>query len=395
MEMRKKVAMTGNIAVANAMRQINPDVCAAYPITPSTEIMQQFATFKSNGKVDTELVTVESEHSAMSACIGASAAGGRVMTATSANGLALMWEMLYIASGNRTPIVMTVVNRALSAPINIHGDHSDSMGARDSGWIQIYCENAQETYDSLIQAVRIGMDKNVRLPVMVCMDGFIISHSIENIELFEDQEVKDFIGDHLALYPILDTKNPLTYGPLDLQDYYSEHKRQQDEAMLHARDVILKIAKDFEKFSGRSYGYFETHHMEDAEIGVVSLGSSSGTVRTVVEDLRKKGIKAGMVKLRVFRPFPAKELAQVLSPLKALAVMDRCDSFGAMGGPVFSEVRSCLYDQPQRPKIVNYIYGLGGRDLGLDKVEKVYDDLSKIVKTGRVDELVSFLTVRE
>ena len=395
MEMRKKVAMTGNIAVANAMRQINPDVCAAYPITPSTEIMQQFATFKSNGKVDTELVTVESEHSAMSACIGASAAGGRVMTATSANGLALMWEMLYIASGNRTPIVMTVVNRALSAPINIHGDHSDSMGARDSGWIQIYCENAQETYDSLIQAVRIGMDKNVRLPVMVCMDGFIISHSIENIELFEDQEVKDFIGDHLALYPILDTKNPLTYGPLDLQDYYSEHKRQQDEAMLHARDVILKIAKDFEKFSGRSYGYFETHHMEDAEIGVVSLGSSSGTVRTVVEDLRKKGIKAGMVKLRVFRPFPAKELAQVLSPLKALAVMDRCDSFGAMGGPVFSEVRSCLYDQPQKPMVVSYIYGLGGRDLGLDRVEKVYDDLSKIVKTGRVDELVSFLTVRE
>jgi pyruvate ferredoxin oxidoreductase alpha subunit len=395
MEMRKKVAMTGNIAVANAMRQINPDVCAAYPITPSTEIMQQFATFKSNGKVDTELVTVESEHSAMSACIGASAAGGRVMTATSANGLALMWEMLYIASGNRTPIVMTVVNRALSAPINIHGDHSDSMGARDSGWIQIYCENAQETYDSLIQAMRIGMDKNVRLPVMVCMDGFIISHSIENIELFEDQEVKHFIGEHLALYPILDTKNPLTYGPLDLQDYYSEHKRQQDEAMLHARDVILKIAKDFEKFSGRGYGYFETHHMEDAEIGVVSLGSSSGTVRTVVEDLRKKGIKAGMVKLRVFRPFPAKELAEVLSPLKALAVMDRSDSFGAMGGPVFSEVRSCLYDQPQRPKIVNYIYGLGGRDLGLDRVEKVYDDLSKIVKTGRVDELVSFLTVRE
>jgi len=393
--MRKKVAMTGNIAVANAMRQINPDVCAAYPITPSTEIMQQFATFKSNGKVDTELVTVESEHSAMSACIGAAVAGGRVMTATSANGLALMWEMLYIASGNRSPIVMTVVNRALSAPINIHGDHSDSMGARDSGWIQIYCENGQETYDSLIQAIRIGQEREVRLPVMVCMDGFIISHSIENIELLEDQEVQGFIGETITHYPILDTRHPVTYGPLDLQDYYSEHKRQQDEAMLHARDAILKIAGEFERLSGRSYGYFECYAMDDAEIAVLSLGSSAGTVRTIVEELRKKGIKAGSVKLRVFRPFPAKELAEVLSPVKALAVLDRCDSFGAVGGPVFSEVCSCLYDLPRRPSVVSYIYGLGGRDLGLDRVEKVFDDLSRIVKTGRVDEPVTFLTVRE
>ncbi|MGA1797025.1 MAG: pyruvate ferredoxin oxidoreductase [bacterium] len=393
--MRKKVAMTGNIAVANAMRQINPDVCAAYPITPSTEIMQQFATFKSNGKVDTDLVTVESEHSAMSACIGAAVAGGRVMTATSANGLALMWEMLYIASGNRAPIVMTVVNRALSAPINIHGDHSDSMGARDSGWIQIYCENGQETYDGLIQAMRIGQEKDVRLPVMVCMDGFIISHSIENIEMLEDQEVQDFIGETITHYPILDTTNPVTYGPLDLQDYYSEHKRQQDEAMLHARDAILKIARDFERLSGRSYGYFESYSMDDAEMAVISLGSSAGTVRTIVEDLRKKGIKAGSIKLRVFRPFPGEELAKVLAPVKAVAVLDRCDSFGAIGGPVFSEVRSCLYDLSRRPAVVSYIYGLGGRDLGLDRVEKVFDDLTRIIKTGKVEEPVSFLTVRE
>ncbi|MBN2373037.1 pyruvate ferredoxin oxidoreductase [bacterium] len=393
--MRKKVAMTGNIAVANAMRQINPDVCAAYPITPSTEIMQQFATFKSNGKVDTELVTVESEHSAMSACIGAAAAGGRVMTATSANGLALMWEMLYIASGNRVPIVMTVVNRALSAPINIHADHSDSMGARDSGWIQIYCENAQETYDSLIQATRISEAKNVRLPVMVCMDGFIISHSIENIELFEDEEVKRFIGEYIPLYPLLDTKNPVTYGPLDLQDYYSEHKRQQDEAMFHAGDVILRTGEAFEKFSGRGYGYFETHCMEDAEIAVLALGSAAGTVRTVVNELRGKGVMAGSIKLRVFRPFPAKELADAISHLKALAVLDRCDSFGAFGGPVFSEVRSCLYDRPVRPHVTSYIYGLGGRDLGLDKVQEVFNDLKRIVDTGHVDKLATFLTVRE
>jgi len=225
--MGKPVAMTGNIAVANAMRQINPDVCAAYPITPSTEIMQQFASFVADGKVDTELVTVESEHSAMSACIGASAAGGRVMTATSANGLALMWEMLYIASGNRLPIVMMVVNRALSAPINIHGDHSDGMGARDSGWIQFYSEDGQEAYDNLIQAMIIGQNKDVRLPVMVGMDGFIISHSIENLEMLSDQQAKDFIGEYIPFYPLLNIKKPVTYGPLDLQDYYSEHKRQQ------------------------------------------------------------------------------------------------------------------------------------------------------------------------
>ncbi len=393
--MRKKVAMTGNIAAANAMRQINPDVCAAYPITPSTEIMQQFATFKSNGQVDTELVTAESEHSAMSACIGAAAAGGRVMTATSANGLALMWEMLYIASGNRLPIVMTIVNRALSAPINIHGDHSDSMGARDSGWIQIYCENAQETYDSLFQAVRISEVKQVRLPAMVCMDGFIISHSIENIELFDDQEIKEFIGEYTPLYSLLDTKNPMTYGPLDLQDYYSEHKRQQDEAMFNARDVILNIGKEFREFSGRGYGFFEPYCMDDAEIGILSLGSSAGTVRTIVDELREKGIKAGLIKLRVFRPFPAKELATAISRLKALAVLDRSDSFGAMGGPVFSEIRSCLYDEPSHPKVTNYIYGLGGRDLGLEKVREVFHDLGKIAKTGKTDELVKFLTVRE
>ncbi|MGA1842271.1 MAG: pyruvate ferredoxin oxidoreductase, partial [bacterium] len=380
---------------AYAVKLCDVQVISAYPITPQSPVVEKIMEFITQGEMNVEFVTVESEHSAMSACIGASVSGGRVMTATSANGLALMWEMLYIAAGNRAPIVMTIVNRALSAPINIHGDHSDSMGARDSGWIQVYCENAQETYDSLIQAIRIGQEKNVRLPVMVCMDGFIISHSIENIELFEDQEVKNFIGENITHYPILDTKNPVTYGPLDLQDYYSEHKRQQDEAMFHARDVILRICKEFEKFSGRSYGFFETHHMEDAEIGVLSLGSSAGTVRTVVEELRKKGIKAGMVKLRVFRPFPAKELADILSPLKALAVLDRCDSFGAQGGPVFSEVRSCLFDYPQRPKVINYIYGLGGRDLGLERIEKVFDDLSRLAKTGQIENLVDFLTVRE
>lgn len=393
--MRKQVAMTGNIAVANAMRQINPDVCAAYPITPSTEVMQQFSSFVADGKVDTELVTVESEHSAMSACIGAAAAGGRVMTATSANGLALMWEMLYIASGNRLPISMMVINRALSAPINIHGDHSDEMGARDAGWIQMYSENAQEAYDNIIQAIRIGESEGVLLPVMVGMDGFIISHSIENITLLDDKEVKDFIGNYHPLHPLLDIRKPITLGPLDLQDYYSEHKRQQDEAMKKAKTAILKVAKEFSTLSGRSYEFFETYRLDDAEIGIVTLGSSAGTVKYVIDMLREKGIKIGLLKLRVFRPFPDEELAQTLGHLKALAIMDRSDSFGAAGGPVFAETRSALYDHPNRPQIINYIYGLGGRDLGIASVEKVVDDLMEIKQTGKIKELVTFLTVRE
>jgi pyruvate ferredoxin oxidoreductase alpha subunit len=393
--MGKPVAMTGNIAVANAMRQINPDVCAAYPITPSTEVMQQFASFVADGKVDTELVTVESEHSAMSACIGASAAGGRVMTATSANGLALMWEMLYIASGNRLPIVMMVVNRALSAPINIHGDHSDGMGARDSGWIQLYSEDGQEAYDNLIQAMIIGQEKSVRLPVMVGMDGFIISHSIENLELLSDQQVKEFIGEYIPSFPLLNIKQPVTFGPLDLQDYYSEHKRQQAEGMKAAKPVILKAAQDFAALSGRKYGLFEPYRLEDAQIGILTLGSSAGTTRYVVDKMRDQGIKVGLVKLRVFRPFPMEELREALGHLSALAVLDRCDSFSAAGGPVFPEVRSSLYDLPTRPNVVNYIYGLGGRDLGVSHIEQVIGDLQKIKETGKIEQLITYLTVRE
>ncbi|MGA1876265.1 MAG: pyruvate ferredoxin oxidoreductase [bacterium] len=393
--MGKLVAMTGNIAVANAMRQINPDVCAAYPITPSTEVMQQFSSFVADGKVDTELVTVESEHSAMSACIGAAAAGGRVMTATSANGLALMWEMLYIASGNRLPMAMMVVNRALSAPINIHGDHSDEMGARDAGWIQLYAENAQEAYDNIIQAVVIGESEGVRLPVMTGMDGFIISHSIENLTMLEDQEVRSFLGDYVPYYPLLNIRQPITLGPLDLQDYYSEHKRQQNEAMMKAKGAIIKVARDFASLSGRNYGFFEPYRLEDAEIGILTLGSSAGTTRFVVDVMREKGVRVGMLKLRVFRPFPLEELQKALGHLKALAVMDRSDSFGAAGGPVFSEVRSALYDLPQHPRVVDYIYGLGGRDLGVSPLERVVGDLQEIKQTGTIKELVTYLTVRE
>ncbi|HAI87890.1 MAG TPA: pyruvate ferredoxin oxidoreductase [Firmicutes bacterium] len=390
-----RVAKTGNEAVAEGMRQINPDVVAAYPITPQTEIVQIFSSFVANGKVDTEFVTVESEHSAMSATVGASSAGARAMTATSANGLALMWEIVYIAASMRLPIVMPVVNRALSGPINIHCDHSDTMGARDAGWVQIFSENAQEAYDNLLQAVRIAEDKNVLLPVMVTMDGFIISHAMEVMHLLEDEKVRQWVGEYVPENPLLDVDNPVTVGPLDLYDWNMEHKRQQAEAMIQAKPVILEVAKDYAKLSGREYGLFEEYMLDDAEIAIVVLGSTAGTAKEVVKALRADGVKAGLLKVRVFRPFPAREIAAALGGKKAIAVMDRSDSFNAVSGPVFAEVRSAMYGVENAPKIVDYIYGIGGRDVTMDHIKSVYDDLAKIVKTGQVERALTYLGIRE
>jgi pyruvate ferredoxin oxidoreductase alpha subunit len=390
----KIVALTGNYAVANAMRQINPDVCAAYPITPSTEVMQVFAQFVADGSVDTNLVTVESEHSAMSACIGASAAGGRVITATSSAGLALMWEMLYVASGSRLPIVLQIVNRALSAPINIHCDHSDSMGARDACWIQMYAENAQEAYDNMIQAVLIGENMGVRLPVMCCMDGFIISHSIEKMEMLDDNDIKNFIGEYKPFHPMLDTDNPVTYGPIDLQNFYIEHKRQQVDGMLNVRKVILDVGEKFGAAFGRKYGFFEEFMLDDAEVAFVVMSSAAGTVKEVVKNLRAEGHKVGLLKPRVFRPFPAQEIKDALAHLKAIVIMDRSDSFGAAGGPLFMEVRSAMYGMENPPDIIGRIFGLGGRDLEVFHVEDLFKELDKIKKTGTIDKLTDYITVR-
>jgi len=387
--------LSGNEAVATAMKQINPDVVAAFPITPSTEVPQYFSQFVADGEVDTEFVAVESEHSAMSACIGASAAGARAMTATSANGMALMWEVLYIAASSRLPIVMPLINRALSGPINIHNDHSDSMGARDSGWIQLYSEDNQEAYDNIIQAVRIAEHKDVLLPVMVCMDGFIVSHSVENIELLETEKVREFVGTYEPDEYLLNAKYPITMGPLDLPPHYFEHKRQQEEAMRNAKKVILQIAEEYEKLTGRKYGLFEEYRMEDAEVGIVILNSSAGTAKEVVDKLRDEGVKAGLVKIRVFRPFPADEIAKALSGLKALAVMDKADSFSAAGGPVFTEVRSALYGAKADTNVISYIYGLGGRDVTMDDIEKVYRNLIDIAKTGKIFETYNYVGVRE
>jgi len=393
--MGRIVGLTGDETAAEVMRQINPDVLAAYPITPQTETVQRFSEFVADGKVSTEMVRVESEQSAMSACIGAAAAGARAMTATSANGLALMWEIVYIAASCRLPIAMVVVNRALSGPINIHCDHSDSMGARDSGWIQIYSENCQEIYDNLIQAVRIGENREVLLPVMVTFDGFIISHCTERLELLEDKKVRDFVGEYKNSYPLLNVDNPITYGPLDLFDYYFEHKRQQIEAMEKVPQVIQRVGEEFEKLSGRTYSLMEEYKTEDADFILVAAGSTAGTVKTAIEELREEGIKAGLLKIRVFRPFPVAKICQVLKKAKAVAVLDRSASFGAQGGPIFLEVRSALFGEERKLPVINYIYGLGGRDISIEQIKGVYRNLQKIADTGKVKKLVDYIGLRE
>ena len=386
--------LSGNEAVATAMKQINPDVVAAFPITPSTEIPQYFSTFVANGSVDTEFVAVESEHSAMSACIGAQAAGARAMTATSANGLSLMWEMIYIASSLRLPIVLNLVNRAVSGPLNIHNDHSDAMGVRDAGWVMLFSENNQEAYDNTLMANRIAENKDVQLPIMVCQDGFITSHSIENIELEEDSEVKKFVGEYHPEHYLLNKQEPIAVGPLDLQAYLFEHKAQQAEALKNAKKVILDVSKEFEAWTGRHYGLFEEYKLDDAEIAIVCMNSTAGTTKYVVDNLRAKGIKAGLLKIRVYRPFPGEEVAKALSHLKAIAVLDKSDSLNAIGGALFEDVSSSMYVSNSHVPMCNYVYGIGGRDTTANDIESVYTDLMEIAKTGKVENPYRYLGLR-
>ncbi|UCB57574.1 MAG: pyruvate ferredoxin oxidoreductase [Candidatus Omnitrophota bacterium] len=392
--MNKVVALTGDQAAAEAMRQIEPDVVAAYPITPQTEIVMNFAQYVADGRVQTEMIPVESEHSAMSACVGAAASGARTMTATSANGLALMWEIVYIAASTRLPIVMPVVNRALSGPINIHCDHSDTMGARDSGWLQVYCENNQEVYENVIMAVKIAEHKDILLPVMVCQDGFITSHAVEGVKPYEDKRVKDFVGEYRIQHSLLDVDRPVTYGPLDLQDYYFEHKRQQAEAVKNSLKVIPHIFAEFKKHFGVEYDFIETYKMDDADIAIIALSSTAGTAKVVVDELRAEGKKAGLLRPRFFRPFPKEMLVQALKGLKAVAIMDRSESFSGRGGPLFAEMRSALLDEADRPLTVNYIYGLGGRDIDTKQIKSVYTDLEKIAAENKVKHLINYLGVR-
>ena len=386
--------LSGNEAVATAMKQINPDVVAAFPITPSTEIPQYFSTFVANGSVDTEFVAVESEHSAMSACIGAQAAGARAMTATSANGLSLMWEMIYIASSLRLPIVLNLVNRAVSGPLNIHNDHSDAMGVRDAGWVMLFSENNQEAYDNTLMANRIAENKDVQLPIMVCQDGFITSHSIENIELEEDSEVKKFVGEYHPEHYLLNKQEPIAVGPLDLQAYLFEPKAQQAEALKNAKKVILDVSKEFEAWTGRHYGLFEEYKLDDAEIAIVCMNSTAGTTKYVLDNLRAKGIKAGLLKIRVYRPFPGEEVAKALSHLKAIAVLDKSDSLNAIGGALFEDVSSSMYVNNSHVPMCNYVYGIGGRDTTANDIESVYTDLIEIAKNGKVEKPYRYLGLR-
>jgi len=372
---KKGIALTGGAAAAEALRQINPDVMAVYPITPQTPIIETFAKFKSDGQVATEIIQVESEHSAMSACIGASAAGVRTATATSSQGLALMNEMLYIASGMRRPILMVVAARALAAPINIHGDHSDVMGARDAGWIQIFSENVQEAYDNVIIGMKLA--EKVGLPAMAIMDGFNTSHSVENLEILPNQKVKKFIGGYKPEKYLLDTDNPVTFGPLALQNSYFEFKIDQEQAMNEAAAEYLKIAKEFGKISGREKGFFEEYKTADAENIIVAAGSVIGTAKDVVDAMRAKGKKVGILKINLFRPFPAEEIIKALKNAKNIAVLDRSQSIGAMP-PFYTEVLAAL----RTNNISSYVYGLGGRDIFAKDIEKVFENFknNKITK---------------
>jgi pyruvate ferredoxin oxidoreductase alpha subunit len=367
------LAVTGNEAVAEAMRQINPDVVCAYPITPQTEVVQLYAQIVADGKVTSEFVTVESEHSAMSAVIGSAASGARTMTATSSQGYALMWEMLFIAASYRLPIVMTTVNRALSGPINIHCDHSDTMGGRDTGWLQIYGENHQQAYDNCLMSIRIAEHMDVRLPVTHMYDGYVISGAIGPLVMLPDEKVQEFIGPYKAINPLLDVEHPVTVGPFDgLHGWYFEHKVSQNRAMDRSLKVIQDVADEFAELSGRQYGLLDPYRLEDAEIAIVVIGSTAGTTRMIVDKLRAKGIKAGMVRVRVFRPFPHAAFAKALEHVKVVGVMDRADSFGAQGGPVWLEIRAALYDNDPRPQVLPFIYGLGGRDIYPDNIEQAF-----------------------
>lgn len=370
--------LSGNEATAYAMKQINPDVVAAYPITPSTEIPQYFASYVDNGEVDTVYVPVESEHSAMSACIGAQAAGARAMTATSANGLEFMWEMVQIASSTRLPIVMALVNRAISGPLNIHSDHSDAMSVRDSGWIMLFSENNQEAYDNMLMAHRIAEHKDVLLPLMICQDGFITSHSIENIELLETEKVRNFIGKYDPQTNLLDSENPMSVGPMDLQPYLMEHKKQQQVAMKNALNVISNVSKEFGDLTGRHYDFFEKYKMDDADYVIVCMNSTAGTVKDTVDKLRNKGIKAGLLKIRVFRPFPGEMIVDALKNVKAVAVLDKVAFLSNTAGPLYEDIVSAMFHNGVKLNVINYSYGIGGRDVTEELIMSVYKDLENL-----------------
>ena len=392
--MHKKVFLSGNEAVATALRQINPDVFPAFPITPSTEIPQYFSNYVSNGLVDTEFITVESEHSSMSAAMGASAAGARALTATSSAGLAFMWEVLGVAASSRLPVALAAVCRALTGPLNINCDHSDTMGARDSGWIQLYAEDNQEAYDNMVMAFNIAENKDVMLPIMICQDGFITSHAVENITLLEDEAVKDFVGEYHPEEFLLNPGKPIAVGPYSVSNYAMEAKKNQEVALENSKEVIKEVAKKYKELTGRGFELFEEYKTEDADYIMLIMGSAAGTAKEAVDELRAEGKKVGVLKLRVFRPFPSEEIAKALANCKAVAVMDRCESYNGNGGPLGSEVPAALFKNKVMIEAVNYIYGLAGRDFTIKDVKDVFAELEDMIENGKTVEQYQYIRLR-
>ena len=361
--------LTGGEAVAHAMRQIDPDVVPVYPITPQTPIIQGFAKFVADGRAHGEIVNVESEHSAMSAAVGSALAGARTITATSSQGLALMVEVIYIAAGMRAPIVMAVGNRALSAPINIHGDHSDAYLARDTGAIQILVENAQEAYDFMVMAPRIAEHPDVLLPVLVGQDGFTITHSAEPVRLLEDEQVKEFVGAYRLPFPLLDVERPTSQGLFAMPDYYTELRYQGVAAMAAAIPVIDAVCAEFAELSGRGYGAAEGYRLDGAEVALVCMGSTAGTAKDVVDELRDGGEAAGLLQLRSFRPFPAERIRSLLAGVARIEVLDRADTPGGIPA-LHAEIAAATYGLDA--KLDGHVYGLGGRDITPAEIREVF-----------------------
>ncbi|MHA1226921.1 MAG: pyruvate ferredoxin oxidoreductase [Candidatus Hodarchaeales archaeon] len=378
-----KIAVTGDDAVAQAVKAVNPDVVAAYPITPQTIIVERFADFVADGEVDTEFVTVESEHSAMSACVGASSAGARVFTSSASAGLMLMYEIIYIAASSRTPIVMAIANRAISGPINIHGEETDQMLFRDSGWISMFSEDNQEAHDQTIMAFKIGEHPEVLLPVAVGLDGFILSHAIEGIEPVSREEALDFLGGERKAELKLDTKKPLSIGLLHLPDYYMEARAQIKEAQEKAKKVILEVFDEWEKRFDRKYKPVESYLMEDAEYAFLTMGSSAGNARTAVDELRAKGEKVGLIKIRVYRPFFGEEVVKLCKNLKGLITIERSHSFGGPGGILARDVKSSLYGTGVNPLMAEYTIGLGGRDTLVKEYHQMFNRSKEAFEAGK------------
>ncbi|MEZ0393721.1 MAG: pyruvate ferredoxin oxidoreductase [Desulfurococcaceae archaeon] len=406
-EEQELVILNGDEAVAYAVKQSLVDVVSAYPITPQTIIVERISEYVADGVIKTEFVPVESEHSAMSVCIGAAATGARAFTATSSQGLALMVETLYIASALRLPIVMAVANRALSAPINIHNDHSDAYLMRDSGWVQLFVENVQEAYDTTIQAFRIAEDERALVPVAVNLDGFFLSHMTENVRVLPDKAVEEFLGGHRKVPKVkvdyyaeevplaLNPARPLSFGNLDLYDFYFEHKVQQNEALRAVPEVVREVNRAWHELTGRSYGdgVVEPYGLEDADVVIVAMGSGAGTFRDAVRRARARGEKVGLLKLRLYRPFPHEDLARLLGDRKLVAIAEKGISLGSYG-PLFLDLAAALYGRRGAPELVNYIYGLGGRDLEPELALRAVEGLAEEARSGKIGPRFRYLGVR-